>query len=243
MAPPFHGSVPLVAPPCDLDLQSPLRSAARPAHVPTVEVTSRPGAGRIDHAPRNAQPAPAWGCPPTPADGGSRDWGSSAAPRGHYRPSVRIEHTALIVENYDDAIRFFVDALGFVLAEDSPATTNDGRPRRWVVVRPPEAQTGLLLAEADGKEQVDAIGRTSRQIGGACSTSAPEGDKGDDEPHCVARLRLLVEETEESNVTGPCSTMAPRSFRDADTQRPQDPASPSGCWLAARRSSTIENGR
>ena len=76
-----------------------------------------------------------------------------------YRRRVHIEHTALIVENYDDAIRFFVDALGFDLVEDSPATTNDGRPKRWVVVRPPEAQTGLLLAEADGERQVDAIGR------------------------------------------------------------------------------------
>jgi catechol 2,3-dioxygenase-like lactoylglutathione lyase family enzyme len=72
---------------------------------------------------------------------------------------VHIEHTALIVENYDDAIRFFVDALEFDLVEDSPATTNDGRPKRWLVIRPPQAQTGLLLAEADGERQVDAIGR------------------------------------------------------------------------------------
>ena len=72
---------------------------------------------------------------------------------------MHLEHTALIVESYDDAIRFFVDALGFELVEDSPATTNDGRPKRWVVVRPPDAQTGLLLAEADGERQVDAIGR------------------------------------------------------------------------------------
>ena len=75
-----------------------------------------------------------------------------------YSRHVHIEHTALIVENYNDAIRFFVDALGFDLVDDSPATTNDGRPKRWVVVKPPEAQTGLLLAEADGERQVDAIG-------------------------------------------------------------------------------------
>ena len=78
---------------------------------------------------------------------------------GTYRPRMHIEHTALIVEDYDDAIRFFVAALGFDLVEDSPATTNDGRAKRWVVVRPPESQTGLLLAEADGERQVDAIGR------------------------------------------------------------------------------------
>ena len=76
---------------------------------------------------------------------------------------MHIEHTALIVDNYDDAIRFFVDALGFDLVEDSPATANDGRPKRWVVVRPPHAQTGLLLAQADGERQVDAIGH---QYGG-----------------------------------------------------------------------------
>jgi catechol 2,3-dioxygenase-like lactoylglutathione lyase family enzyme len=72
---------------------------------------------------------------------------------------VYIEQTALVVENYDNAIRFFVDALGFDLVEDSVATTNDGRPKRWVVVRPPGAETGLLLAAADGEHQVDAIGR------------------------------------------------------------------------------------
>jgi catechol 2,3-dioxygenase-like lactoylglutathione lyase family enzyme len=71
---------------------------------------------------------------------------------------VHIEHTTLLVERYDDAIRFFVDALGFDLVEDSPATASTGRPKRWVVVRPPGAQTGLLLAEADGEQQADGIG-------------------------------------------------------------------------------------
>jgi catechol 2,3-dioxygenase-like lactoylglutathione lyase family enzyme len=70
-----------------------------------------------------------------------------------------IEHTALIVDDYDEAIRFFVDALGFDLVEDSPAlTTRAGRPKRWVVVRPPGARTGLLLAQADGEREVRAVG-------------------------------------------------------------------------------------
>jgi catechol 2,3-dioxygenase-like lactoylglutathione lyase family enzyme len=72
---------------------------------------------------------------------------------------VYIEQTALVVENYDSAIRFFVDALGFDLVEDSVATTNDRRPKRWVVVKPPGAETGLLLAAADGEQQIDAVGR------------------------------------------------------------------------------------
>jgi catechol 2,3-dioxygenase-like lactoylglutathione lyase family enzyme len=65
---------------------------------------------------------------------------------------------ALVVADYDAAIDFFVDVLGFELSEDSPSTTNDGRPKRWVVVRPPGAQTGILLARADGPRQKKVVG-------------------------------------------------------------------------------------
>jgi catechol 2,3-dioxygenase-like lactoylglutathione lyase family enzyme len=71
---------------------------------------------------------------------------------------MHLEHTALLVDDYDKAIEFFVEAVGFELVEDSPATTNDGRPKRWVVVRPPGATTGLLLARADGEHQRAAVG-------------------------------------------------------------------------------------
>jgi catechol 2,3-dioxygenase-like lactoylglutathione lyase family enzyme len=66
---------------------------------------------------------------------------------------------ALVVADHDDAIAFFVDALGFELVEDSPSVTTDGRPKRWVVVRPPGAETGILLARADGADQAAAVGR------------------------------------------------------------------------------------
>ena len=70
----------------------------------------------------------------------------------------------VVVAAYDPAIAFFVEALGFELVEDSPATTtHGGRPKRWVVVRPPGAQTGILLAEADGEQQQAVIGA---QMGG-----------------------------------------------------------------------------
>jgi catechol 2,3-dioxygenase-like lactoylglutathione lyase family enzyme len=72
---------------------------------------------------------------------------------------VHLEQVAVVVDDYDEAIAFFTDALGFELVEDSPALTNDGRPKRWVVVRPPGAQTGLLLARADGDEQAGVVGR------------------------------------------------------------------------------------
>jgi catechol 2,3-dioxygenase-like lactoylglutathione lyase family enzyme len=73
---------------------------------------------------------------------------------------MHLEHMAVVVDDYDEAIEFFVGALGFELVEDSPAlTTKDGRPKRWVVVRPPGERTGLLLAQADGDEQAAAVGR------------------------------------------------------------------------------------
>jgi catechol 2,3-dioxygenase-like lactoylglutathione lyase family enzyme len=65
---------------------------------------------------------------------------------------------ALIVNDYDSAIDFFVRVLQFELIEDVPSTTNDGRPKRWVVVRPPGAATGILLARADGDRQQSAVG-------------------------------------------------------------------------------------
>jgi len=71
---------------------------------------------------------------------------------------VHLGLVVLVVSEYDPAISFFVDALGFELVEDSPSLTNDGRPKRWVVVRPPGAVTGLLLARADGEEQAGVVG-------------------------------------------------------------------------------------
>jgi len=72
---------------------------------------------------------------------------------------MHLELVAVIVEEYDSAIDFFVRRLGFELVEDSPSSTNDGRPKRWVVVRPPGAATGLLLAGADEDDQRIAVGR------------------------------------------------------------------------------------
>jgi catechol 2,3-dioxygenase-like lactoylglutathione lyase family enzyme len=71
---------------------------------------------------------------------------------------VHLELVAIVVDEYDPAIDFFVDVLRFDLIEDSPAQTNDGEAKRWVVVRPPNAQTGILLARADGDEQSAAVG-------------------------------------------------------------------------------------
>ena len=72
---------------------------------------------------------------------------------------MRLDLVSLIVDDYDRAIDFFVSVLGFTLAEDSPSTTTDGRPKRWVVVRPEDGGTGIVLARADGAEQEAAVGQ------------------------------------------------------------------------------------
>lgn len=71
---------------------------------------------------------------------------------------ANLQLVALAVREYDPAIRFFVDVLGFELVEDTPSLTNDGRLKRWVVVRPVGGQTGVLLARADGDQQVKVVG-------------------------------------------------------------------------------------
>jgi catechol 2,3-dioxygenase-like lactoylglutathione lyase family enzyme len=76
-----------------------------------------------------------------------------------YAGAVYLGLVAIVVREYDPAIRFFVDALGFELVADSPALTGDGRPKRWVVVRPPGAETGVLLARADGEQQAAVAGK------------------------------------------------------------------------------------
>lgn len=66
----------------------------------------------------------------------------------------------LVVRDYDEAIDFYRDRLGFELVEDTPL---DER-KRWVVVRPRgPAAVGLLLARASGAEQEAVVGR---QTGG-----------------------------------------------------------------------------
>jgi catechol 2,3-dioxygenase-like lactoylglutathione lyase family enzyme len=72
---------------------------------------------------------------------------------------AQLELVALVVREYDAAIDFFVRVLDFELVEDVPSRTNDGRPKRWVVVRPRGGATALLLARADGANQEAVVGQ------------------------------------------------------------------------------------
>jgi catechol 2,3-dioxygenase-like lactoylglutathione lyase family enzyme len=86
-----------------------------------------------------------------------------------YRPAfdetggmARLGLVTLVVADYDEAIEFFVDVLGFELVEDTPQGA-----KRWVVVRPRGDQgTALLLARAVDERQRLRIGD---QTGGRVS--------------------------------------------------------------------------
>jgi hypothetical protein len=68
---------------------------------------------------------------------------------------------SFIVRDYDEAIDFYVNTLGFSLVEDTYIPEQD---KRWVVVSPPGAvESRLLLARAVGEEQSSRIGN---QTGG-----------------------------------------------------------------------------
>ena len=72
-----------------------------------------------------------------------------------------IIHIALVVRDYDEAIQFYVDTLGFTLIDD---TFIPEQNKRWVLVAPPGSTgTQLLLARASDDEQVSRIGN---QTGG-----------------------------------------------------------------------------
>jgi catechol 2,3-dioxygenase-like lactoylglutathione lyase family enzyme len=71
-----------------------------------------------------------------------------------------IGNVTLVVRDYDEAIAFFTQSLGFELLQDSDL----GSGKRWVVVTPTSADAtccGLLLAKAVGAEQEKAIGNQS----------------------------------------------------------------------------------
>ncbi|MCX4999994.1 VOC family protein [Streptomyces longwoodensis] len=77
----------------------------------------------------------------------------------------RVALVTLVVDDYDEAIRFYTEALGFRVAEDEPRP--DGS--RWVVVEPGapgSPGTGLLLARAKGDAQCARVGdQTGGRVG------------------------------------------------------------------------------
>jgi catechol 2,3-dioxygenase-like lactoylglutathione lyase family enzyme len=71
----------------------------------------------------------------------------------------KIVHIALVVREYDEAIRYYTQVLGFDLVEDTQLSES----KRWVLVRPKGSECSLLLARGVGETQISRIGN---QTGG-----------------------------------------------------------------------------
>jgi catechol 2,3-dioxygenase-like lactoylglutathione lyase family enzyme len=66
-----------------------------------------------------------------------------------------VSHVAVLVRDYDEAIAFYTNRLGFELIADTPLGGN----KRWVLVAPPGgAGTALLLARAVTPQQAERVG-------------------------------------------------------------------------------------
>ena len=75
-----------------------------------------------------------------------------------------IAHVTLVVRDYDEAIAYFTQFLGFDLIEDTPSKDRQGRDKRWVLVAPRGSRgTQILLAKASNEEEASRIGN---QTGG-----------------------------------------------------------------------------
>ncbi len=73
--------------------------------------------------------------------------------------SQTISQLAIVVNDYDEAIKFYTEKLGFILYEDKVMSET----KRWVVVGPKDSDCKLLLAKAANEEQRTRIGN---QTGG-----------------------------------------------------------------------------
>ncbi len=105
---------------------------------------------------------------------------------------MHIGAISLLVADYDAAIAWFTQHLGFALVED----TDMGGGKRWVKVAPPGGQTAMILAQASGPEQVAQIG----QQGGGRVWLFLHTDNFDRDHAAMsaARVRFLEEPRRES---------------------------------------------
>lgn len=70
-----------------------------------------------------------------------------------------IAHIALVVDDYNEAIRFYTQKLNFILIEDTILSET----KRWVLVAPNNSECQLLLVKAANEEQKSRVGN---QTGG-----------------------------------------------------------------------------
>ena len=109
--------------------------------------------------------------------------------------SQSLAHISLIVRDYDEAIAWFTDRLGFALVEDTYQPEQD---KRWVVVAPdgaPQGAATILLARASTPEQAAFIGN---QAGGRVFLFLQTDDFGRDYEAYRARGVRFVREPKEA---------------------------------------------
>jgi catechol 2,3-dioxygenase-like lactoylglutathione lyase family enzyme len=76
----------------------------------------------------------------------------------------KLGYVALLVRDYDEAIAFFTQSIGFRVVEDKPAIDRHGRDKRWVLVAPRDSRSSqILLAKASSPEEANYVGN---QTGG-----------------------------------------------------------------------------
>ena len=108
----------------------------------------------------------------------------------------------MVVRDYDEAIAFYSDALGFELLEDTPL----GEGKRWVVVRPSGSrEAGVLLAMAVTADEATRVGdQTGGRVGWVLNT--------DDFDRDFARMTAAGVDFEEAPRSEPYGVVA--VFRD-----------------------------
>ena len=100
----------------------------------------------------------------------------------------RIAHIALVVDDYDEAIRFYTEKLNFILIEDTILSET----KRWVIVSPPNSNgCNLLLAKAANEEQKSRIGN---QTGGRVFLFLYTDDFWRDHKHMIEKGISFVRE-------------------------------------------------
>ena len=128
----------------------------------------------------------------------------------------RVALVSLLVSDYDEAIAFFTAVCGFELVEDRPEPG-----KRWVVVRPPGAETGLVLAQPTSEDQRARVGSQLGE-GGVVGAEAGERASGpcNDDPvdelrvHDAGAAALVANRTVVGPVGGPVvGQMLPRALR------------------------------
>ncbi len=98
---------------------------------------------------------------------------------------------ALVVKDYDEAIFFYTQTLGFQLKEDTVISET----KRWVIVSPPGNGTcSILLAKASNSEQINQIGN---QTGGRVFLFLHTDDFWRDYKNLIARQVHFIREPQQ----------------------------------------------